>query len=498
MKNIHSTITLLFFLSLSYSASVMGVKHGREPSSESEDTPNAKRPCVQPRSHYEDSDAHPMHLSSDNFRVLQNILALGDVKELAAFLYFCSTTYSTVPDDFDAIDITQLDHYGNTILHHLATYPHSGAAMTYALKNGAIIDAQNQSGITPLHAAVTQRNITACTFLLRNRAHPNIPETTELATPLHNAIEMSETDIARLLLSYHADVDAKNESLSTPLHWALLHDNDRMAETLVIDYHANIQARDGKQWTPLHIAARFGKIKMLALLLYHRAYIDAVSDDGTALHIAAETGHFKIVRYLIKHGANINVSIPGQNTVLYNSVNCDGKENPKMIAYLLGKGADIKALNRRNSTAVDRAIERNRIKSAQILLAHGASINQTSTTLASTQPELKKLVTACRTLDILIEHKQQNNILSLPDLQKKLALDKADILMTAIALYRIFNSTLFDCLWNESNNGTRNTLQKHAKQFGFSEKLHQYAHKNALRTIAGSNTKQLVLFNFAS
>jgi len=58
--------------------------------------------------------------------------------------------------------------------------------------------------------------------------------------------------------------------------------------------------------TPIHVAAKWGKIKMVNLLMSKGANIEAKTRDGlTPLHCAARSGHHEVVDILIEKGAPI-------------------------------------------------------------------------------------------------------------------------------------------------------------------------------------------------
>lgn len=58
--------------------------------------------------------------------------------------------------------------------------------------------------------------------------------------------------------------------------------------------------------TPMHVAAKWGKIKMVNLLMSKGANIEAKTRDGlTPLHCAARSGHHEVVDILIEKGAPI-------------------------------------------------------------------------------------------------------------------------------------------------------------------------------------------------
>lgn len=56
----------------------------------------------------------------------------------------------------------------------------------------------------------------------------------------------------------------------------------------------------------MHVAAKWGKIKMVNLLMSKGANIEAKTRDGlTPLHCAARSGHHEVVDILIEKGAPI-------------------------------------------------------------------------------------------------------------------------------------------------------------------------------------------------
>merc|ERR1719204_2639476 len=84
-------------------------------------------------------------------------------------------------------------------------------------------------------------------------------------TPLHWAARQDSVDVARLLISRGAKVNAKEEYGRTPLHSAAFNNHLKMAQ-LLIDNGAdkNIEDNDGKK--PIDYAREEGNSKMVALL----------------------------------------------------------------------------------------------------------------------------------------------------------------------------------------------------------------------------------------
>jgi ankyrin repeat protein len=115
---------------------------------------------------------------------------------------------------------------------------------------------------------------------------------------LIRAINLGQAEIAELLISNGANVNARNgsDNGSTPLHWAA---GDRVCKPnvtiakLLLAKGAEVDARTGAGNTPLIWAAKCkedGAIEVAELLLRHGADLNYYGDDGTALSAAREEG----------------------------------------------------------------------------------------------------------------------------------------------------------------------------------------------------------------
>ncbi len=91
----------------------------------------------------------------------------------------------------------------------------------------------------------------------------------------------------------------------TLLHWAATTGNTEWIRALIRS-GADPNSTDSVNWTPLHIAAAFGRLKAVKVLLDNGAKTDIPSSTGgfTPLHLAAQNGHPNIVRILLDRGAS--------------------------------------------------------------------------------------------------------------------------------------------------------------------------------------------------
>ena len=100
------------------------------------------------------------------------------------------------------------------------------------------------------------------------------------STPLHYASEWGHVDVAKLLHDKGADIEARNSHGSTPLHWA--------SGKLLLKQGANmnVTSRNMPAPTPLHSASYEGHVYVVKLLLNKGADINAKAYGETPLDVA--------------------------------------------------------------------------------------------------------------------------------------------------------------------------------------------------------------------
>jgi cytohesin len=122
-------------------------------------------------------------------------------------------------------------------------------------------------------------------------------------TPLTHAAQFGHKDIADLLISKGADVNAKEaKNQITPLHWAAWRGRKEIAE-LLIAKGADLNTKNKDGGTPLHNAAWKGHVEIAKLLIVKNADVNAKDVEGqTPLDWAEEEKHKEIADLLRKHG----------------------------------------------------------------------------------------------------------------------------------------------------------------------------------------------------
>jgi ankyrin repeat protein len=137
----------------------------------------------------------------------------------------------------------------------------------------------------------------------------NMPDTSEEgAPPLLWALNHHHRDIVDYLLAHGADVNGSGKLLGkNALHIAAFQGDTELA-LMLLTHHAAINARERDGGTALFIAVGKGHLDTAnALLRFHPdVNIAEKSDDWTPLIAAIIGKHTAIVPSLIAHGANIN------------------------------------------------------------------------------------------------------------------------------------------------------------------------------------------------
>lgn len=205
-----------------------------------------------------------------------------------------------------------------------------------AVAMGALINANDRFGHSPLHYAAYRGNAYIVDYLLRNGGDPNT-RGNHLSTPLHSAAWGKNQEVVELLLEDGAEVDAQTDEQETPVMTATLRGQLETVETLLA-LSANVHAVDAYGSNLMDLAGASGNIKIVELLK------GLGVKSSYPLHLAAGTGDFNQIRSLLKAGRLINEQDSfGATPLLVATV--AGRED--VVDYLLDRSADptIEAMN---------------------------------------------------------------------------------------------------------------------------------------------------------
>lgn len=191
----------------------------------------------------------------------------------------------------------QTDRTGETALHLAARYARADAAKRL-LDAGADANAQDNTGRTPLHAAVAADAQGVFQILIRNRATDLDSRMYDGSTALILAARLAVEGMVEELITCHADVNAVDELGKSALHWAAAVNNVD-ATVALLKNGANKDMQDLKEETPLFLAAREGSCEAVKVLLAHFANREITDHmDRLPRDIAQDRMHHDIVQLL--------------------------------------------------------------------------------------------------------------------------------------------------------------------------------------------------------
>lgn len=183
---------------------------------------------------------------------------------------------------------------------------------------------------------------------------------------------------SKRLLEQGASIDANDNSLKvTPLHCAVSRGNEDMVEFL-LDSGVDCNASSLNGNTALHIATRDGQRRIIKILLSQPADPQIANRDGAnCLHLAVGTASDEsTVPLLVKNRAGVNSrNLRNKDTALHLAVEW---KRPRIILFLLEKGAALNMANGENLTPLQLAAKIDNCEAISLLLQRGAQLETRS------------------------------------------------------------------------------------------------------------------------
>jgi len=158
---------------------------------------------------------------------------------------------------------------------------------------------------------------------------------------LVDAARNADHATAVALLAERADPNQAESDGTTPLHWAVHHDDAELV-TRLLAAGANVVAANDYGATPMSEAAVAANPAVLGALLKAGAGVDAPNADGqTALMVVARGGNTAAAQVLIDAGADVNAreQRKGQTALMW----AVAQSHPAMVELLLAHGAEVDA-----------------------------------------------------------------------------------------------------------------------------------------------------------
>ncbi|WP_020005672.1 ankyrin repeat domain-containing protein [Brachyspira innocens] len=206
------------------------------------------------------------------------------------------------------------------------------------LKNGTDVNSTNAEGWSALHLAVKANKPAIVKELLSHKKinmNPTLPVDSVFTdsdtkwyadgqTPLLLAAYYGYSDIVTMLLSYGADILAKDSiDDAMAIHIASAKGYYKVVEAILDSAAARnskidiVNVGDNTGTTPLMWAAMNNQVTVISILIRYKADVNMQDDDGwTPLHFAAASDSYRAVEILLNNGADANIAdIEGKRAV---------------------------------------------------------------------------------------------------------------------------------------------------------------------------------------
>ena len=206
------------------------------------------------------------------------------------------------------------------------------------LKNGTDVNSTNAEGWSALHLAVKANKPAIVKELLSHKKinmNPTLPVDSVFTdsdtkwyadgqTPLLLAAYYGYSDIVTMLLSYGADILAKDSiDDAMAIHIASAKGYYKVVEAILDSAAARnskiyiVNVGDNTGTTPLMWAAMNNQVTVISILIRYKADVNMQDDDGwTPLHFAAASDSYRAVEILLNNGADANIAdIEGKKAV---------------------------------------------------------------------------------------------------------------------------------------------------------------------------------------
>lgn len=226
------------------------------------------------------------------------------------------------------LDISKPDHDGLSPL-HLACRNCLLSVCKFLISNYAKVNMQDYQSKSPLHFACQSGSFSLCEFLISNKANVNLQDY-QNKSPLHFACERIEPniDIIEVLLKNKASFELCDIAGKTPLHvicerfqnfqqdtkhfnMFLLEISSKYKSIVksLISYGADVNARDNERETPLHKTCRYGNNELVKTILSsNKSDLNLRNKEGQIpLYLACKFSHEQVIKILLERRADTTI-----------------------------------------------------------------------------------------------------------------------------------------------------------------------------------------------
>ncbi|XP_008208761.1 ankyrin-2 [Nasonia vitripennis] len=259
------------------------------------------------------------------------------------------------------------------------------AIIKLLLEHGADINAKEKDARTPMFYAIDFTEVIIGTEWHLGSARKSLFDFQE---DIKRELCARRLEIIQILLSHKADVNVRAKCSKTILHSICSNvdlvneDTDKMV-SLFLSEGAEVDAVDEYGLTPLHMATQNRDVKVINLLLQHKADVNYKQTirQLTALHMATngdyESCDVATIKALISHGAELNARDTDGRTPLHylGLIDPSNGDDPSLFRCLLEAECDVDARDKNGQTPLYLACSSNNYVAVEQFLKYGANLN---------------------------------------------------------------------------------------------------------------------------
>ncbi|XP_058454187.1 serine/threonine-protein phosphatase 6 regulatory ankyrin repeat subunit B-like isoform X2 [Malaya genurostris] len=350
---------------------------------------------------------------------------------------------------------------------HLAAYSKNHELVNLLIEGGASVMAKDKDGKIPLHIASEKNAKKVIEILLKDKQATEMLRTSDknertalhLAAihdnyeivnlliergslvmakdaigriPLHIAIDYNAKRVIKILLKHKQATEMlrtsdKNER--TALHLAAIHDNYELVN-LLIKLGSSVMAKDAIGRIPLHIAIDYNAQKVIEILLKHEQATEMLRtsdrNERTALHLAAIHDNYEIVNLLIERGASVMAKDAIGRIPLHIAI----EKNAENVIEILLKHEQatemLRTSDKYERTALHFSAISDNYEIVNLLIERGASV-MAKDAIGRIPLHIAIEENAKKVIEILLKHKQINEMFDASDKNERTALCLAAI-----------------------------------------------------------------------
>ncbi|XP_060528049.1 serine/threonine-protein phosphatase 6 regulatory ankyrin repeat subunit A isoform X3 [Cylas formicarius] len=287
-------------------------------------------------------------------------------------------------------DIDATDEDGQKPIHAACQNNFSEVAKLFLQHHPSLVMATTKDGNTCAHIAAAQGSVTVIEELMKFDKQGVISARNKItdATPLQMAAEGGHAEVVKALVRAGASVVEENKGGFTAVHLAAQHGHLQVLEVLRSSNNLRVISKK-LGVTPLHVAAYFGQADTVRELLTHvpgtvkseqpngASLVPALGNESgmTPLHLASFSGNENVVRLLL-NSAGVQVDAATHENG-YNPIHlaCYGG-HVTVVGLLLSRSAELlESKDKHGKTGLHIAATHGHYQMVEVLLGQGAEIN---------------------------------------------------------------------------------------------------------------------------